>query len=122
MADLKEIQLNKIKPESFGDFEMVLDEFLPHLSLNSDQVPELFNWEVDGQYRLIIDIVQNNKDKDPLNKVRSSFTIIGYKVVEDTPIEKMTDKEFGEHQGKVLSQVSKQNESSLSRPVNLERR
>jgi len=111
--------LNKIKPESFGDFDRVLRDFLPYLHLNSDQVPEIMNWEPDNNYRLVIDIRQNSKNVEPSKRTMADFTIIGYKVVEPKDIENMTDAEFGDYQGEKLDEVSKSNESSLS--ANLDR-
>src|SRR3990167_5331824 len=114
MAKLEETRLNKIKPESFGDFDKVMNEFLPHFRLNSDQVPEIATWEPGKSYRIMIDMKQESKDINPSKQVNASFLIRAYKVIEEKPMEDMTDEEFGEYQGKELEKVEKSRESSRS--------
>lgn len=115
MAKLEDMVLEKIKPEKFGDFDRIQDEFLPYLDLNSEQVPEVHNWEPKHTYRMVIDIRQDDMRVDKITgRVSAGFKIVKYKVIEAKSIEDMTDTEFGVQQGKELSKVASQNASSLS--------
>lgn len=122
MADgLEKMRLEKIKPEKFGDFDRIEDEFLPFLHLNSEQVSELFNWKNKRTYRMIIDIRQDNQDVDKVTgRVSSGFKIVAYKALKKKSIDEMTDKEFEEHQGEELHKASMKTKTALS--VNVEER
>lgn len=111
--NLEEVKLEKIKPEKFGDFDRIEDEFLPFLHLNSEQVIEVHNWEVGGHYRMVIDIRQDSKDVDKISGIASGgFKIVAYKVIKGKNIENMTDQELEIEQGKALQ--TKREESSIS--------
>lgn len=111
-------KLTKIKPESFGDFDTVKDEFLPFLSLNSDQIPELLDWEPGGHYRLEVELRQDSQNINPAKRVQGSFSIVAYKHIPVKEIEDMSDAEFGQHQGQEMDRANKSRESSLS--INIE--
>ena len=74
----------------------------PSFGLDDKQIPEIKNWEVDGKYRLIIDIKMKSlrSDKEGMS---GGFDIVAYKVIAKKSIDEMTDKEFSVYQGEVLS-------------------
>lgn len=111
---LEEIQLNKITPEKFGAFDKVMDEFLPELYLNSDQVSEITAWEPDKKYRLVIDVIQKSQEIDPNRVVRARFKIISYKILKKKSIDEMNDVEFGEYQGQQLEAANTERQTSPS--------
>lgn len=118
--DLEKMRLEKIKPEKFGDFDRIEDEFLPFLHLTSEQVPELHNWKTGGHYRMVIDIRQDGDHKDKVTGVSSGeFKIVAYKVIKSKSIAEMTDEEFGEFQGQELAKANQRNKSSLANNVEI---
>lgn len=110
----EDMQLNKIKPEKLGDFDEVMDEFLPFIYLNSDQMSEIVNWKQGKKYRVVFDIVQTAQRVDSDKVVRSDFKVVAYKILPLKEIEDMDDKEFGEYQGKMLNEAMHQRETSPS--------
>ena len=121
MAKVEDIKTEKIKPEKFGDFDRIQDEFLPFLQLNSEQVPEVHLWENSHHYRMVIDIRQDHKDSDKISGiVHAGFKVVAYKVLKSKTIDEMTDEEFGTHMGEELNTAHLQTGSSHS--VNIEDR
>jgi len=115
MAKVEDIKTEKIKPERFGDFDRIQDEFLPFLHLNSEQVPEVSVWENKHHYRMVIDIRQDSQDVDKISgKTNAGFKIVAYKVLESKTLEAMTDDEFSDHMGRELNTAHSQTESSPS--------
>lgn len=80
--------------------------FYPSFSINDKQMPEVDAWEVEGRYRLVLDVVMTSKGSQRHSATRGGFDIVGYKILATKPPEEMTDKEFGEYQGKVLEKAA----------------
>lgn len=103
----QKLKLKKIQPETmkehFGSIESSSERvILPSISLNSNQVSEIKDWEPPEKYRLVIDIEQTSKSMKK-GKTTADFNIIAYKYIPKKDIFDMNDKEFGEEQGKRLS-------------------
>lgn len=108
-------KLEKIKPESFGDFDKVLDEFLPYLTLTSEQVPDVATWENGMEYDMIIEVRQSGSTLDKVSGItRADMKIIAYKVLKEKSIEEMDDKEFEDYQDKQLVKMAAVRGSSIS--------
>ena len=116
MADkLGTIKLAQIRPSMSGEFERIADEFLPHLHLNSEQVPEVHVWEVGEVYRMVIDIRQDSKDFDkPTGKTMAGFKIVGYKALRIKSIDEMSDEEFAVHQDQELEKATMTERSDVA--------
>jgi len=118
MADIEDLNLAKVKPEKFGDFDKVDRGFLPTLRLNSDQIPEIHKWELKRIYRVVFDIEQ--EEMEVINErgtIGAGFKVRGYKVIQDKPMDEMTDAEFGEFQGRALAQAEEMNRTSLANNI-----
>lgn len=59
---------------------------LPTLYVNSDQMPEIADWEVGKKYRLIIEVEQKSKSEVAVagksEIVDARFNIVGYKALD----------------------------------------
>ena len=101
------------KPKNGADMPMAAEGKMelpfhyPSFSVGSKQMPEVDSLDPEGKYRLIIDVVMTSKESHRHMDTRGGFDITGYKVLKEKSPEEMSDKEFGEYQGKVLETVAK---------------
>ena len=94
---LKKIPIEKMFTHNDSPMRMP-----PNFYVNSAQMPEIKDWKVGGKYKLIIEVEQKslNETEETLD---ASLEIQKYKVLVEKDIDDMSDKEFGEYQGKVMS-------------------
>lgn len=103
--NLKKIPVNTQKPK-YAIEEEKLPYYLPSLHLSSKQMPEIRNWEVGSNYKLVIEVNMRSKSEDEKSgktNASGSLELVAYKVIKEKTIDDMTDEEFGEYQGKELS-------------------
>lgn len=94
--------------EHFGDMESPSEKIiLPTISLDSNQVKEIKDWDPPEKYRLVIDIKQTSKNVGKDGKVRADFDITAYKYIPKKGVLEMDDEEFEEEEGKQLEKMSK---------------
>ncbi|MCK5211695.1 hypothetical protein KAJ89_03265 [Candidatus Parcubacteria bacterium] len=91
--------------------ESMMDEkspsiYPPSFRLDDKQVPEIKGWDVEGKYRLVIDVEMKSKRSDKKGS-HGDFDIVAYKPIVKKSINEMSDKEFGEEQGKQLADANK---------------
>lgn len=107
--NLKKIPVAKEKPKFLIE-DQKLPYFLPSVHLSSKQMPEIRNWEVGKNYKLVIEVnmrSKNEDERDGKTNASGSLEIVGYKVLgKAKDIDEMSDKEFGEYQGKALSEAN----------------
>lgn len=102
---LKKIPVAKTKPE-FMKMEDKLPYYLPSFGLSSKQMPEIRDWEVGKNYKLVIEVNMRSKNEDEREgktNASGSLELVAYKILKSKSVDEMSDKEFGEYQGKALS-------------------
>ena len=89
-------KLKKIPVESYGDLKEKNRKYLPTLYLDEKQVPDIKDWEVGGEYDIVIRVKQTSKNENHLedeeNNLNAGFNIVAYKV-----LDKDLDDEDMEH-------------------------
>ena len=100
---LKKIPVKKLPKRSLP-FTDEPPFFLPSFGVSAKQMPEIKDWDVGKKYRIVIEVEQKSKEERN-DHVHASFDIVAYKHLRKKSIDEMTDKEFGIHQGKVLSKA-----------------
>lgn len=93
------LKLKKIPTEKY-DNNGLDKPYLPSLSLDSVQVPEIKDWKVGETYRIVMDIKQTSMSQYKDDKANASFDIIAYKT-ED--LENIDDADLEDMQGEALS-------------------
>ena len=61
LKELVQAKLKQVKPEKMEDFSED-KEFFPSLHLDSDNLSEVKDWEVDGEYILMLRVKQTSKN------------------------------------------------------------
>lgn len=80
-----------------------MQNYPPSFTVTSTQIPEIENWKVGGKYKMVVSVEQKHMSENDDNVVTGSFEVTGYKVLKDKTMEEMSDKEFGEYEGDLLS-------------------
>lgn len=98
------VKLKKIKVEKPDNVDAEpLHWRLPHFSVTEDQMPEVKSWEVGNKYRMIVEVEQTEKSDREGDPVRGEFRLVAYKPLPNKSLDEMTDDEFAELQGEMLS-------------------
>ena len=101
MPNLKKI---KVSDESKSVGESIKPYYsAPRFYVDAEQISEIKGWEVGSNYRLIVEVEQVSKEEREDGTISASFKIVAYKHLRSKTIDEMSDKEFGEYQGKALS-------------------
>ena len=98
---------NENCPAVMSESKNGLPCYFPSFSANDKQMPEVDEWETEGRYRLVIDVVMTSKESNRHQATRGGFDIVAYKVLKTKTIDEMSDKEYGTHLGKELAKASK---------------
>jgi len=75
------LKLTKIKPESWNDEMPMGKTHYPYLNLDSDEVPEVKDWEVGKTYQIVLEVKQTSKSQNKEKKdvvTGASFDIVAY--------------------------------------------
>lgn len=100
---LSKLKLKKIKVEDHKDMpEMAGNHYAPYFSLNSKQVGEVADFEVGKKYRFVVEVEMKSKSERE-DVVDGGFDILAYKELKPKKMEDMSDEEFEEEQGRLLS-------------------
>ena len=78
----------------------------PSFSVDNSVMPEIKDWQVGETYRLVIDVRQTSKSEMVMHDkevIDGRMEIVAYKYLPKKSVEEMSDKEFEEYQGEVLS-------------------
>lgn len=106
---LKKIPVAKTKPKYMLE-ESKLPYYLPSFGLSSKQMPEIADWDVGKNYKLVIEVnmrSKNENEREGKTDSSGSLEIVAYKVIgKMKSIDDMSDKEFGAYQGAALSESS----------------
>lgn len=109
--ELKKIPIApKSKKDIYGPIGIErngLPTYFPSFSANDKQMPEVDEWETEGRYRIVIDVVMTSKESNRHMATRGGFDIVAYKVIKTKTIDEMSDKEYGTHLGEELAKASK---------------
>lgn len=99
MADFK-----KVKGEKF-DSAISERVHLPSISFNSEQLPEIKNWEVGQAYEVALQIKQTSLSQERDKKFSAGFDIVGVKVLNNPKSKKdirlLSDKDLDEKVNKI---------------------
>lgn len=98
--------LKKIPVSDGGDDVMCnpcASMYPPSFHAEEKQIPEIRKWKVGEKYVMIIEVEQKSMNEDQKDRLSASFDIVAYKCLPKKSIDKMTDKEFGEYQGKSMA-------------------
>lgn len=111
---MEKTKLEKIKPldESKRYPVDASPMSLPTIYVNSEQMPEVADWEVGKKYRVLIEVEQKSKSETAVNGgkqiIDARFNIVAYKAIEGKKVDDMTDEEFGKDQDEKLEEASKE--------------
>ena len=106
---MAQIKLKKIKVSAGVEGERDFPtSFPPSFHVDSNQMPEVEDWEVGKKYRLIIEVEQKSKHQNDSDVITGDFDIVAYKNISKKTLKdvsEMTDKEFEEFEGEELSKA-----------------
>lgn len=110
MADQMKLKKIPVREPKKDEKFMVEDDkpsiFPPSFDADNKQMPEIQDWDVDGTYRLVIDVEMKSKRSDKRGS-HAGFNIVAYKHIPKKKIENMTDEEFGKEQSRALSEAAR---------------
>ena len=107
MLTLKKIPVRKVDKSKMLGMTDDMPSYPPSFHISSKQMPEISDWKVKGKYRLVVDVEMKSINAGD-HGASAGFDITAYAVMKEKTgtgksIDDMTDKEFGEYQGKALS-------------------
>ena len=94
------LKLKKISKESYDEPKLG-GTYLPTVSLDTKQVPEIKDWEVGETYHVVLAIKQTSKSQNESNGNKTTsayFEVTGYKVLDH----EMSDDDLETMQGEAL--------------------
>ena len=74
----------------------------PSFNVSSKQMPEIKDWKVGKNYKLVIEVKQKSVNENEDGEVSSNLELVAYAVKHDN-FDKMDDKEFEEYQSEAMS-------------------
>ena len=89
------MKLRKVKGEKFGAMvgEMNHSEkvYYPTVELDSDEMPEVKDWNVGESYKVVLEIKQTSSREDDNGKITANFEIRGIMPISDDEADELTD-------------------------------
>lgn len=97
-----DIEQYEVKPEKYSGVPMG-DTYLPTLCLNDKALPEIKDWDVDGEYVLVLKVKQKSKSMNTQGKEERYHADFEIKEIAylDTKDDKKEDKEEDDVEVKV---------------------